>query len=298
MKEVIVITGSSGNLAGFLCDYLSKEYEVRCLTTKKKLVDKVSNFFWDVEKEYIDIDVFDNCIYIIHLAGYSILNRWTQKNKIEMYNSRVKSTQLLFDVCNNINIKPQAFICASASGIYKSSSQRINEGSPKGDDWLARMAVDWENTANKFNQLGSRVVNMRISLIFSVKGGFLKYNLLGMKYGVGAILGDSRRNINWMHIEDISRFTIESLKNKSFIGPYNLAVDESVSQKGFLKLIRKYLFPYALIIKIPAFFVRLILGQRSQIILTDINLDTKKIKESGFKLKFPDLRSMIDDISD
>ena len=294
MKDVVLITGANGHLAKVVSRHLNTDYEVRHLTTRKPSSSQDSYFHWDIEKGYIDPKALDNCKHIVHLAGYSILKRWTKKNKQIMYDSRIKSANMILNSCKKMNIKPKTFITASAIGIYDQSGQEnIHEYSQKGNDWVAKMACDWENAANTFKALGSRVVQMRISLIFSEKAGFLKYSLLSMKYGLGLIIGDKNRNVNWIHVEDIASFIKENISNNKYNGPYNLACEDKISQENFIKVIRKNLFPYSIVIKIPMFLVGFFLGERSQIIAANLSLETTKIKEHGFKCKFNTLEQMI-----
>ena len=171
MKEIVLITGANGHLAKILSKYLAKDYKVRFLTTKK--TNKKSHFYWNVKKEYLDQNALENCKHIIHLAGFSILKKWTHTNKSIIYDSRVKSTDILLRECKLMNIKPKTFICASAIGIYNQDiKEKIYEDSQKGNDWIAKMAIDWEDAANQFKEIGSRVIQLRISLIFSEFNGF------------------------------------------------------------------------------------------------------------------------------
>ena len=295
MKDIVLITGANGHLAKVVSQHLSKDYSVRFLTTQKRMSSRNSYFHWDIQKKYIDYKALENCKHIIHLAGFPVLKKWTSKNKKIMYNSRIESTKLIFDACKKMNIRPATFISASAIGIYDQSLEgHVHEDSPKGKDWLAKMACDWEGAASKFKEIGSRVVQMRISLIFSKKAGFLKYNLLSMRFGIGAIVGNANRKLNWMHVKDIARFVKESVNNKTYNGPYNLACEDKKSQEKFIKGIKKNLFPYAIIVKIPIFIIRFFLGERSQIINTDLSLDTNKIKKQGFKCEINTLEQMLE----
>ena len=284
MRDIVLITGASGHLAKVVSQHLSKDYEVRLLTTQKKSISKESHFYWNIQKGYIDQKALKNCKHIIHLAGFPVLKRWTRKNMKNMYDSRINTSNLLFETCKVMNIGIETFTSASAIGIYDQLSEgNIHEESPKGKDWLATMAIDWEKASNQFKKIGSRVIQMRISLIFSKEAGFLKYNLLSMKFGIGVIVGDSNRKVNWIHVIDIARFIKESIRNDKYYGPYNLACNDSPSQEIFIKSIRDNLFPYALIFKIPMHLIKLIIGKRSQIIETNLLIDNNKIKKHGFK---------------
>ena len=299
MKNVVLITGASGNLAKSLGKKISKDYTVRYLTTNKLLAINSGYYYWDIEKEYIDKDSLIGCNHIIHLAGNSILNKWTKKNKKIIYDSRIKSANMIFDKCKSLNVKIEKFISASAIGIYDEySSLNNNETSLNGKGWLSEMTCDWEIAANKFKLLGSRVVQMRISLIFSNNSGFLKSNLQSMKYGIGLVLGNSKRKIHWIHIDDLVRFIEESIKDKNYSGPYNIASDETMSQINLIKLIKKKLFPNSIIIKIPIYFVKLILGERSKIIYTDINISVNKLKEQGFNCNYNNFNKVLEEVRD
>ena len=299
MKNVVLITGASGNLAKSLGKKISKDYTVRYLTTNKLLAINSGYYYWDIEKEYIDKDSLIGCNHIIHLAGNSILNKWTKKNKNIIYDSRIKSANMIFDKCKSLNVKIETFISASAIGIYDEySSLNNNETSLNGKGWLSEMTCDWEIAANKFKLLGSRVVQMRISLIFSNNSGFLKSNLQSMKYGIGLVLGNSKRKIHWIHIDDLVRFIEKSIKDKNYSGPYNIASDETMSQINLIKLIKKKLFPNSIIIKIPIYFVKLILGERSKIIYTDINISVNKLKEQGFNCNYNNFNKVLEEVRD
>lgn len=292
-KDIILITGATGHLAQYLYSFLSRDYSIRFLTTNKSIIDSKKYFYWNINDKFIDPKCIENCKYVIHIAGYSILNRWTEKNKKIMYESRVTSTNMLYNLFKSKNINPEALICASAVGLYEDSENIIHEESTIGKSWLAQMAKDWECAANKFKVLGSRVVLMRISLIFSKHAGFLKYNLLSTKLGFAVIFGSRSNIINWIHIEDVSRFIKHCIKNQNLQGAYNLATSERMSQHVFYKFLQKNIFFYSIIIKIPVFILRFFLGKRSQILLSNFILSTEKLESTGFILKYDNIDKLV-----
>ena len=294
MKEIILITGANGSLAKTVKELLSNRYEIRNLTTNKKSVDKKSTFYWDITKKYIDTNALKNCKHIIHLSGYSILKKWTDKNKKLMHESRIGGAKLLFKKCKELNISPTTFISASASGIYGLTAIGLKtEKDEIGLDWVAKMANEWEISAQKFSELGTRVVNMRLSLLLSKNSGFLKYTLLSMKYGIGIITGEKKDPINWIHIDDVASFIKESIQKEQYQGTYNLANQYEISQEKFFKTIKKELFPYSLIIRLPIFCIRLVLGKRSMIINSKITLSVDKLKRSNFVWKYTRLEDVL-----
>jgi len=297
MKERIIITGYSGSLAKITTELLKDDYEIIGLTSNKEKVNNKDIYYWNTSTNEIDEKALENCKHIIHLAGYPILKRWTKKNKILMHQSRIGAANLLFNKCKELNISPVTFISASAIGIYGLNARGIKSEKDKvGTDWIARMASAWEKSAQQFKQIGSRVVQMRISLLMNKETAFLKYNLLSMKLGVGVIIGSKEKKISWIHAHDAASFIKEAINNSNYKGAYNLASTETISQGVFIKKIKEKLFPYALIIRIPFYLLQLFLGKRSQIINTDVSINVDKLKKEGFIWKFYNFNEVLEKV--
>ena len=297
MKDRIIITGYSGTLAKRTAELLKDNYEIIGLSSNKKNVNNKNIYYWNIATNAIDEKALENCKHIIHLAGHPIIKRWTKKNKILMYQSRIGAANLLFKKCKELNIAPKTFISASAIGIYGLNAVGIKSETDKiGTDWIARMASDWEESAEQFKQIGSRIIQMRISLLTNKETAFLKYNLLSMKLGIGIVIGSKERKISWIHLDDATNFIKEALTNTNYKGAYNLATTEPISQGMFIKNIKEKLFPYALIIKMPFFLVRLFLGERSQIINTDLAINVEKLKKEGFIWQFYTFNDVLEEV--
>ena len=155
------------------------------------------------------------------------------------------------------------------------------------------MAYDWESASNKFRKLGTRVIQMRISLLFSKTTGFLKYNLLSMKFGIGAILGDKESPVNWIHVNDVSRFILDSIKNKDYQGAYNLTNGNIISQNELIKTIKREKYPYALIVHIPISVIKIFIGEKSLILNNKITLSIKKLRQIGFSCKYNRIQDVL-----
>ena len=297
MKERIIITGYSGSLAKVARELLKDDYEIIALTSNKNKANNKNVYFWNTSENEIDEKALENCKHIIHLSGYPILKRWTKKNKKLMHESRVGASNLLFNKCKELNISPKTFITASAIGIYGLNARGIKSEKDKiGTDWIAGMASDWEKSAKQFEQIGSRVIQMRISLLMSKETAFLKYNLLSMKLGVGVLIGSREKKISWIHIDDAANFIKEAITNTNYKGAYNLATTEPISQDMFIKKIKDKLFRYAFIIRVPFYLLQILLGQRSQIINTNVSIDVDKLKKQGFIWKFYNFNKVLEDV--
>ena len=296
MNEIVIITGASGTLAKVVAKKLQMDgFEVLFYSSNIDIVNDKNIFYWDVENKIFDKVPLDKCSHIIHLSGYSIINKWTEKNKKKMYSSRVDAARLLFDYCKEKEINIKTFITASAIGYYGFDSIGLkNENDLPSKDWLSKLAVDWESAATAFEGIDSRVIKLRISLILTKTTGFLKPILLSMKLGIAPILGIRNQSFEWIHLEDLANFILFSLKNKNVSGAYNLATDKKTNQEEFLRIIKKKYFKYSFLLKIPNFVLKLLLGQRIKIVSSDIAVSVDKLKSTGFNFEYPTVDVAID----
>lgn len=288
INETVLITGENGSLAKKI-NYHLKEigYEVITFTSKKNSTKK-NSYYWNIEKKTINLEVLKKCDHIIHLSGFSIIKPWTKKNKKLMYDSRVLSSRLLFNECKKNKISIKTFISASAIGYYdERNSIEHEEDSGPGNSWLSKLAQDWEKSANKFNEIGSRVINLRISLLIDKESGFLYKLLPFMKIGIVPLVGGKNNRFEYIDIDDAVNFVIYSIKNFKINGPYNLASNDKINLYDFYKKITKSFNKKYLIIKIPNIIMKLILAERFKIINSNIKVSSKKIINSGFQFKFP-----------
>ena len=234
------------------------------------------------------------CSHIIHLAGFPILSKWTKKNKKLIYDSRIISSRLIFNSIKKLGLKIETFISASAIGIYKENTgNNQNENSSKSKSWIGKLVSDWEDESNKFEELNARCIQLRIPLIFDKKHGFLKYNLLSMKFGMGIIFGKNNQILNWVSTNDICRFIDFSIKNKNIQGPFNIASSKKYSKIDILRNIRLNKYKYSTVISLPDYLVDLIFGEKSSIIKSNINICSKKINDTGFVFSDSEIEKII-----
>ena len=211
-----------------------------------------------------------------------------------MYDSRVLSSRLLLDECKKNKISVKTFISASAIGYYNENTlTEHEENSDPGNSWLSKLAIDWEKSANKFNEIGARVINLRISLLIDKDSGFLNKLLPFMKIGIVPLVGEKDNRFEYIDIDDAVNFVIYSINNSKINGPYNLASNNKINLFDFHKKITKSLNKKYLIIKIPNIIMKLILGERFKIINSNIKVSSKKIINSGFQFKFPKIIDII-----
>ena len=294
MKETVLISGKNGLLANRFWELQKSKYNIKFLSTDKKKCDNISVFYWNIKKEFIDGNALKDCDHIVHLAGYPIINRWTKENKNKMYESRISSTKLIYKYCKKLMIEPKTFISASAIGIYGLESEgEKDEKDITNTDWISKMAIDWEKSADIFKKINAKVVKMRISLIISKKSLFLKSYLLSMRFGIATLLGSKSRHISWIHIDDAVNFIDEAINNKKYNGAYNLATSKSLTQGKLVQIIKEEKYPFCITFQIPKRILSFILGKRSKIFMPNIVAKADKLKKIDFKYKYDSFREVI-----
>ena len=295
MKEKVLITGARGAVAKKLSYLLDEEkYSIFYLTTNKNC-RKNNEFYWNLCDNKIDPLALKNVNHIIHLSGYNISHSWTSKNKKIMFDSRVKTAKLIYNECYSMNIKPQTFITASAMGYYGfESSGMKKENDTAGEDWMAQLCVEWEKTANKFKTLGVRIIKLRLSLVLDKDSGVLNKILLGYKFGVGVVFGNGTQPFPWIHIKDVTRFIIFSMKEKNIIGTFNIAAPENISYYEIVNTIRRQKVKKAILLYIPKWLIKLLFPRQHVLLLNMVQLDTDKLKKTGFKCMFNSINKVVD----
>lgn len=297
MSKKILITGASGLIGSVLTQKLQqKGYQVAHLgRTKRSGV--VPSFVWDVANHKIDEHALRNVSHIIHLAGAGVADkRWSDVRKKEILDSRIQSTQLLFDTLKTVNHSVESFISASAIGYYGFNMDEtvFKEDSRPGSDFLAQVTKKWEDEVDMIHVLGIRTVKLRIGIVLSNEGGALVEMAKPIRFGVGAALGTGKQYMSWIHIDDLCHMFIKAVEDSDMKGPYN-AVCDWVTNADFTKSVARILKRPILLPAVPAFAMRLLIGEMAEMIVNGSKVSSEKIRNTGFKFKFFDLQSALND---
>ena len=298
MKEVVLITGANGILAKQLAEFLKYDYSIRFLTRKVK---SENEFYWDIDKRYVDPNALFGVNHIIHLAGTSIADkRWTKNSKRDIIESRVDSAVLIQEELIKQESVISSFISASAIGYYgtKTTETILTEESPKGTDFLSDVCDKWELIAESFKlkKIAEQASILRIGIILSQNGGLLQKIKKPIKYYLGAVLGDGKQYIPWIHIYDLCIMIKYILDNKNVHGTFNAVSPDYVTNYEISNLIAQKLNRTIILPNIPKFIIRIFFGEMSVIILEGTRVSPDKIINSGFIFKFNKLRKALNNL--
>jgi uncharacterized protein len=296
-SKTVLITGASGLVGARLTEMLlAKGYAVRHLGRKRKKEDSVETFTWDIRKGAIEKEALSNVDAIVHLAGASVAEKkWTSERKKEIIDSRVQSAQLIFETLKNIPVRPASFISASAVGYYgtDNGSHLFVESDPSGDDFLSEVTRVWEQSADRFSEIGLRVVKIRIGVVLSDKGGALQPMAKTVKAFIGSPLGSGKQYMSWIHIDDLCQTFIDAIDNDSMAGAYNCVAPGPVTNKEFMEGVGKALKRPVMFPRVPPFVLKMLLGEMSTIVLDGARVSSQKLQRTGFRFKFPTLEGAL-----
>jgi len=292
----ILISGGSGFVGTALREFLEdKGYNVAILSRREK-VEGVNSYKWDHNSNFIEEGAIEFADIIIHLAGESVAGgRWTDKRKERIINSRVKSTQLLYDAIKSSAKKPEFFLSASAVGYYghDNNDELCDETSEPGNDFLAQVVVKWENEVKKIRDLGIRTNMLRIGIVLGENGGALSKMAAPVKLGIGSPLGSGKQNMPWIAIEDLVRMFHFVIENESLNSVFNAVAPEHINNKEFMhQLANSYKKPFFMP-PVPSFVFKIMFGEMSEILLYGKKVSCEKIMSEGFNFKFTTLKSFL-----
>ena len=293
MNKNILITGGTGTLGKVISSHLSKQgNNVKVLTRgNSETHDNIEMITWNPDINFLSENSLEGVDIIIHLAGAGIADKkWTKDRKKEIINTRVKTAQLIHEHVANMDRKPEAFITASAIGYYgyDTGSILVKETSRFGDDFLATVVKEWEAAADTFTDLGLRVLKYRFGIVLSRKGGALEMMIKPVKIGVGAGLGRGDQYISWVHENDVA-LLMEHAITHSVDGVFNAVSPNPVTNKDFMKTIARTLKKPFFLPNVPAFVMKLALGEKASMVLGGNRVSSEKLQNEGFKFTYEEL---------
>jgi uncharacterized protein len=300
MKKNVLITGGSGFIGKKMTNLLIKNgFCVSILTRNDyKNTPDVTYYKWNLDSKTIDENAVLNADYMLHLAGEGIAEkRWTTYRKKAIVDSRVESVQLIYQVLKNNNKTLEAFVSASGVGIYGAlNSEAIcTEETSPANDFLGNTCVKWEQAVDAVGNLNIRTVKIRTGLVMGKNDGFLKKLIPVFKYKLGSVLGSGKQYMPWIHVEDLCQMYLQAIQNNLMFGAYNGAVNDGTNNEIFSKTLANC-FGYKIWLpNLPAFFIKLLLGEMAQILLTGQRVSSDKIEKAGFVFKYKILKETLVD---
>jgi uncharacterized protein len=232
---------------------------------------------------------------VVHLAGESIVGlRWTAEKKRRIRASRVPATRLLVQTLTRLSRPPAVLVCASGIGYYGSRGDGVlTEDSRQGTGFLADLARDWEGATAAAIAQRIRVVNLRIGVVLSAKGGALGAMLTPFRLGFGGVVGDGKQWMSWIALDDVIGAIVHILSTDSLRGPVNAVAPAPVTNAEFTRTLGRVLGRPTLV-PLPAFAARLALGEMAdELLLVSQRVLPARLEESGYAFRYPALENAL-----
>lgn len=307
--ETVLITGGTGMVGKQLTELLVlKGYDV-IIVSRKKIVARrhasINYAVWDLQSQTIDKKAFEKADYIINLAGAGVADkRWTNARKKEIVESRTRAGSTIVKALKTIPNKVKCVVNASAIGWYgadteESLRKEFSEEAVADTQYLGDTCKQWEASIEPITQLGIRLVKLRIGIVLSNGGGALAEFKKPLKNGIAAILGNGKQIISWIHVEDLCRLFVYAIENNNLNGAYNAVASSPVSNEELtLTLARITRGNSFKSFHVPAFLLKIILGEMSIEVLKSATVSNHKIASTRFTFKFPTIELALEDLKE
>ncbi len=300
-KKRVVLAGGSGFLGGWLAkELLGRNYEVVVLTrSPRERQDCVREAEWSGAHMGEWIRFLDGAEAVVNLAGRNINCPHTSKNILEIVEARVNSPRILAGAFGHVMRPPGVWVQAGAIGFYGDRGEEwCNENTLDGQDKLAEVCRQWENSFNSAVVAETRRVLLRIGFVLDRGGGALPILARLTRWFCGGTVGTGKQYISWIHLADLTRIFIQAIERKELSGTFNATAPNPVTNREFMSELRHVLHrPWGL--PAPSLCVRFgswLMQTDSSLALSGCRCAPKRSLEAGFRFQYPDLRAALKNI--
>lgn len=297
----VAITGASGTVGRALQNFLTTGgHQVVVITRgsdegKKDASAGRDTIHWDIEAGEIEQEKLEGLDAVVHLAGETINQRWSDDARRRILESRRKGTTLLTEALAKLEQKPKVLMSASAVGYYGSrGAEALTEESAPGDNFLATVCQAWEASTRAASEAGIRVVNGRFGVVLTPQGGALEQMLTPFKMGVGGKIGDGEQYMSWIAMDDLLGAIYEAIYNEQLEGPVNMTAPNPVTNAAFTDTLGKVL-RRPTILPVPKLGLKVLLGEEAarELLLEGQRALPKRLEEVDFRFEYPELEGAL-----
>ncbi len=234
---------------------------------------------------------------IINLAGASIFARWTKRKKELIRDSRILTTRNLVDALSTCKDKETVFMSTSAVGYYGfRGDEELDENSLPGNGFLASVTKEWEAEALRAQSYGTRVLLCRLGIVLGSKGGAMSKIIHPIKLYLGSPLGNGKQWFSWIHEKDLVNIYLFLIEKQNFSGPVNCTAPYPVTNREMTRAAAEALNKPLILPAIPAFMIKLLLGEFASTLIYGQKVLPKKLLENDFVFQFSHIKDSLKDL--
>lgn len=294
----IIIAGGTGFLGENLEKYFTqKGNHVYILNRNPK---RKNDIYWDAKSLGEWKNSLENADVVINLTGKSVDCRYTEKNKKEIYASRINSTRILQEAIDHCVNKPEVWLNAASATIYVHSEKQLNteENGIIGDDFSMNICKSWKEEFFNIKNDNIRKIALRTSIVLGKEGGAFPKLKMITKLGLGGKQGRGDQKVSWIHIDDFCRAIEWIIDHKNISGPVNITAPNPLSNQALMKKLRTRLkIPFGM--DAPVWQLELasvFLRTETELLLKSRNVYPEKLLKGGFKFIYPDIDTALPDL--
>jgi uncharacterized protein len=298
----VIITGGTGLIGRALTDRLAQDDdEIVILSRRPTRPDGLPHQArvrqWDSETGEGWHDELDGTDAIVNLAGDSIGDgRWTQTKKQRVYDSRINAGRAIVDAVRRSGHAPPRLIQTSGVNYYGHDEHRyLTEQEPPGDDFLARVCIDWEQSTEPLEAQGTSRAITRNAIVLHGSQGALPLMAMPFKFFIGGPISSGRQGVSWIHIDDQIEALRFLLHHPEISGPVNLGSPNPVSNERFSKAIAEALNRPAFF-RVPAFALKLLVGEFATHLINGQYVVPERLQNAGFEFRYPEIQPALNDL--
>lgn len=298
----VLVTGGSGLIGSALTNLLAGAgYEVVVLSRSPERVSGLPAgaraVGWDSETADGWGPEAEGARAVVNLAGENLASwPWTEERKRTILGSRLDATRAVVRALERTSERPSVLVQASGIDYYgPAGDEEVDEGTPAGEGFLARVTREWEAASAPAEALGVRRVRLRTALVLAAEGGALPKLALPFRLFAGGPVGDGRQWVSWIHLRDEVRAIRFLLEHPEASGPFNLTAPEPVRNRELARTVGRVLHRPSLF-RAPAFAVRAVLGEMADTVLHGRRAVPRRLRELGFTWDFPELEEALEDL--
>jgi uncharacterized protein (TIGR01777 family) len=241
------------------------------------------------------LEKIEGSAVVVNLAGATIASRWTEEYKKTIYSSRIDTTKKICRALGKTKSKPRLLISTSAIGIYTTAGVHTEEDKNYSEDFLGKLAVDWEAAALEAKEAGVRTVIFRFGVVLGKNGGALRKMLIPFRLGLGGVIGSGEQPFSWVHIEDLIQAYVTVIEGEKYEGIYNLTAPHPTTNRGLTEALGHALHKPT-VMRVPSFVLKLQLGEAAKVLLEGQHVLPQRLLESGFTFAFADIDKALKDL--
>lgn len=292
----VTLSGGTGFVGSRLVDQLLPSgARVHLLTRRLRpgLATGVMPYLWDHNREEAPAESLSGSDAVIHLMGEPVAQRWSPEIKKRIRESRVSSSKHLVAAIAHAEPRPSTLISASAIGFYGSRGDEwLDETSTAGSGFLSDVCREWEEEAMRAEELGVRVLRVRIGIVLGAEGGALHRMLPIFRAGIGGPLGSGSQWMSWIHVDDLVGMILFGLRYPHIHGVWNGVSPNPVTNADFTRTLARILKRPAFL-PAPEFGLRMLFGEGSEALLASQRVKPVAAEEAGFRFQYAGLHAAL-----